>query len=139
MPHFEERGYSSSRSLISLLHHFSLGTRHSALFLRSQAPLWAFSFPITHLHFPSMIVRHPNDPTDPRAESMLPAVGGFLTSDRSLFLAGYSELCRIDLTGKRALEICGGFGKLSAALAAVFPQAEVVCLDFYEATGPEID
>jgi len=86
-----------------------------------------------------MIVRHPNDPTDPRAESMLPAVGGFPTSDRPLFLAGYSELCRIDLTGKRALEICGGFGKLTAALAAVFPQAEVVGLDFYEATGPEID
>ena len=70
---------------------------------------------------------------------MLPAVGGFPPSDRPLFLAGYSELCRVDLSGKRALEICGGFGKLAGLLAETFPQAEVIGLDLYAATGPEID
>lgn len=82
---------------------------------------------------------HPSPPFDPRAEAMLPAIGGFPPSDRPLFLAGYSELCRIDLTGRRALEICGGFGKLAAGLAATFPAAEVTGLDLYAASGPEID
>jgi ubiquinone/menaquinone biosynthesis C-methylase UbiE len=70
---------------------------------------------------------------------MLPAVGGFPPSDRALFLAGYSELCRINLSGKRALEICGGFGKLAAGLAEVFPDARVTGLDLYAASGPEIE
>jgi SAM-dependent methyltransferase len=70
---------------------------------------------------------------------MLPAVGGFPPSDRPLFLAGYSELCRLDLNGRRALEICGGFGKLAAGLAEQFPKAEVTGLDLYAASGPEID
>lgn len=82
---------------------------------------------------------HPESPFDPRAEAMLPAVGGFPRSDRALFLAGYSELCRIDLSGKRALEICGGFGKLAALLAETFPAAEVIGLDLYRASGPEIE
>lgn len=82
---------------------------------------------------------HPAPFTDPRAEAMLPAVGGFPPSDRPLFLAGYSELCRIDLNGKRALEICGGFGKLTAGLAEEFPGAEVIGLDLYAASGPEIE
>ena len=86
-----------------------------------------------------MTLTHPTPPFDPRAEAMLPAVGGFPTSDRPLFLAGYSELCRIDLSGKRALEICGGFGKLAAGLAANFPAAEVIGLDLYAASGPEIE
>lgn len=82
---------------------------------------------------------HPSPPVDPRAEAMLPAIGGFPPSDRPLFLAGYGELCRIDLSGKRALEICGGFGKLAAGLAENFPMAEVIGLDLYAASGPEID
>ncbi len=82
---------------------------------------------------------HPDLVVDPRAEAMLPAVGGFPPSDRALFLAGYGELCRIDLNGKRALEICGGFGKLSGLLAETFPGAEVIGLDLYAASGPEID
>ncbi len=82
---------------------------------------------------------HPNGPFDPRAESMLPAIGGFPTSDRPLFLAGYSELCAVDLTGKKAMEICGGFGKLAGALAESFPQAEVIGLDLYSAFGPEVE
>jgi SAM-dependent methyltransferase len=70
---------------------------------------------------------------------MLPAVGGFPPSDRPLFLAGYGELCRIDLNGKCALEICGGSGKLAAGLAANFPAAKVIGLDLYAASGSEID
>ena len=81
----------------------------------------------------------PQTAIHPHAESMLPAVGGFPPSDRPLFLAGYSELCRIDLNGGRALEICGGFGKLAAGLAEGFPQAEVIGLDLYAASGPEIE
>jgi SAM-dependent methyltransferase len=82
---------------------------------------------------------HPTPPFDPRAEEMLPAIGGFPPSDRPLFLAGYSELCRVDLNGGRALEICGGFGKLAAGLAAIYPSAQVIGLDLYAASGPEID
>lgn len=82
---------------------------------------------------------HPDSPAHPAAESMLPAIGGFPPSDRPLFLAGYSELCRINLSGKRALEICGGFGKLAAGLAEAYPEAEVIGLDLYAASGPEID
>lgn len=70
---------------------------------------------------------------------MLPAIGGFPPSDRELFLAGYGELCRTDLNGGRALEICGGFGKLAGLLAETFPQAEVIGLDLYVASSPEID
>lgn len=82
---------------------------------------------------------NPEPSLDPRARSMLPAVGGFPPSDRNLFLAGYGELCREDLSGKRVLEICGGFGKLAAGLAEQFPMAEVIGLDLYAASGPEID
>ena len=82
---------------------------------------------------------HPIVPPDARAEAMLPAGGGFPPSDRPLFLAGYGELCRIDLGGKRALEICGGHGLLAGLLAETFPTAEVVGLDLYALTGPEID
>lgn len=82
---------------------------------------------------------NPDSEPHPAAESMLSAIGGFPPSDRALFLAGYSELCRIDLSGKRVLEICGGFGKLAAGLAEVFPKAEVIGLDLYAASGPELD
>lgn len=86
-----------------------------------------------------MLLKNPTPPFDPRAEAMLPAVGGFPASDKFLFLAGYGELCRVDLTGGRALEICGGFGKLAGHLAEVFPKAEVIGLDLYAATGPEVE
>lgn len=82
---------------------------------------------------------HPVPPFDTRAESMLPAIGGFPTSDKPLFLAGYSELCRVDLNGKRALEICAGSGKLAGELAEVFPDGEIIGSDLYAATGPEVE
>ena len=87
----------------------------------------------------SVIITHPVGQFSHSATTMLPAIGGFPPSDRRLFLAGYSELCRIDLSGRRALEICGGFGKLAAALAENFPEAEVIGLDLYAASGPEIE
>jgi SAM-dependent methyltransferase len=87
----------------------------------------------------SLELTHPEATFNPRAEAMLPALGGFPPSDRPLFLAGYGELCRIDLSGKRALEICGGFGKLAAGLADNFPAAEIIGLDLYAASGPEIE
>jgi len=82
---------------------------------------------------------HPTPPFDPRAEGMVSGIGGFPESDLDLFMAGYSELCRLDLTGRHALEICGGFGKLAAALAGVFPGARVTGLDLYAANGPEAE
>jgi len=87
----------------------------------------------------SIKLTHPQAPFDSRAEGMMPAIGGFPISDRPLFLAGYSELCRVDLTNKTALEICGGFGKLAAGLASNFPEAKVIGLDLYAASGPEVD
>ena len=86
-----------------------------------------------------MKITHPTPPFDHRAESMLSGTGGFPTSDRDLFLAGYSELCRTDLSGGHALEVCGGFGKLAAAFAGVFPETKVTGLDLYAASGPEVD
>ncbi len=86
-----------------------------------------------------MKLAHPVAPFDLRAESMLPAVGGFPPSDRNLFLAAYSELVKVDLRGKHALEICGGFGKLACGLASHFPEAKITGLDLYAASGPEID
>lgn len=82
---------------------------------------------------------HPEAPPHPAAASLMPAIGGFPVSDRPLFLAGYSELCRIDLSGRTALEICGGAGKLAAGVAETFPEANVIGLDLYAASGPEID
>lgn len=82
---------------------------------------------------------HPSAPFDLRAEAMQPAIGSYPCSDRPLFLAGYGELCRIDLNGKEALEICGGHGKLAGMLAETFPQAKVTGLDRYAAASPEIE
>ncbi|MCU0797914.1 MAG: class I SAM-dependent methyltransferase [Akkermansiaceae bacterium] len=82
---------------------------------------------------------HPEPPFDPRAEGLLPGVGGFPPSDRHLFLAGYTALCHSLPAGGRALEICGGFGKLAAALAKAVPDAEVIGLDLYAASGSEVD
>ncbi|HEY1122190.1 MAG TPA: class I SAM-dependent methyltransferase [Haloferula sp.] len=87
----------------------------------------------------SVRLSHPVPPFHPKAEAMLPAIGGFPTSDRRLFLAGYSELCRVDLTDGHAVEICGGAGKLAAAVAQAFPGARVTGVDLYEPTGPEAE
>ena len=87
--------------------------------------------------FMGIYLTHPETRDDPRAVQMLSAGDNYPSSDKPLFLAGYSELCRIDLNGGRALEICGGFGKLAANLAKVFPGAKVTGLDLYVPTLPE--
>lgn len=70
---------------------------------------------------------------------MLPAIGGFPKSDREIFLSGYSELCRVDLNGKSAMEICGGHGKLAGLVAETFPNSQIIGLDLYAASGSEVD
>ncbi|MES2995283.1 MAG: class I SAM-dependent methyltransferase [Verrucomicrobiota bacterium] len=82
---------------------------------------------------------HPAANPHPAAPGMVTAMGGFPKSDLPLFLAGYSELCRCDLNGGVAIEICGGHGHLAAEVANVFPEAQVIGLDLYAATGPDID
>ena len=67
---------------------------------------------------------------------MLLASKKYPPSDEALFEAGYHELCRMDLNGKAALEICGGFGELAFCLAKVFPTAEITGLDLYVPEQP---
>ncbi|MEI6653943.1 MAG: class I SAM-dependent methyltransferase [Verrucomicrobiota bacterium] len=77
---------------------------------------------------------------DFRVEAMLSVMShSHSPSDLPIFQAGYGELCRIDLSGRRALEICGGAGELAGRVAETFPAAEVIGLDRYAASGPEID
>jgi SAM-dependent methyltransferase len=85
-----------------------------------------------HIH-----LTHPEAEEDVFPMQMLSAGDNYPASDKPLFLAGYGELCRVDLNGGRALEICGGGGKLAANLAKVFPGAKVTGLDLYVPTLPE--
>jgi len=85
-----------------------------------------------HIH-----LTHPEAAEDVFPMQMLSAGDKYPSSDTPLFLAGYGELCRVDLNGGRALEICGGGGKLAANLAKVFPGAKVTGLDLYVPTLPE--
>ena len=82
--------------------------------------------------------RAPANGTANRSEELLPACAHYPKSDRLLFRTGYAELCRIDLTGKRALEVCCGFGALTCQLARVFPGAEVIGMDRYSEAGGAI-
>lgn len=70
---------------------------------------------------------------------MLRACAKYPQSDRPLFMDGYAGLCRTDLNGGRALEICSGRGSLAMGLAEAFPDAEVIGLDLYVPEGPDID
>ena len=74
-------------------------------------------------------------PVNPQSRSLLAASAHYRKSDLPLFAAGYNELCRIDLSGRRVLEICCGRGELSAAIARAWPQAEVFALDRYPDAG----
>ncbi|MDH3491940.1 MAG: class I SAM-dependent methyltransferase [Acidobacteriota bacterium] len=84
-------------------------------------------------------VSHPDPQAQPPGEALLGALAGYPPSDKSLFLAGYSELCESDLNGKRAMEICGGNGVLAAMVAETFPHAEIYSLDLFRASGPEVE
>lgn len=67
---------------------------------------------------------------------LLTACTKYPPSDSQVFRAGYKELCRIDLAGKVALEICGGHGELAFRLAQAFPEAKVTGLDLYVPEQP---
>jgi SAM-dependent methyltransferase len=69
-------------------------------------------------------------------KKLLQACTKYPVSDRPVFLAGYAELCQVDLNGKAALEICGGHGELAYRLAEAFPRARVTGLDLYVPEQP---
>lgn len=77
-------------------------------------------------------------PVDDRVRALLPACAHYGRSDLPLFAAGYTELCRVDLSGQRALELCCGVGELALCLARAFPRAEVIALDRYPEAGEAI-
>lgn len=69
-------------------------------------------------------------------EKLLQACTKYPASDRPVFLAGYAELCRLDLNSKAVLEICGGHGELAFRLAQLFPGAQITGLDLYVPDQP---
>jgi SAM-dependent methyltransferase len=77
-------------------------------------------------------------PANERVGSLLSACAHYGNSDRPLFVAGYNELCRVDLSGGKVLEVCCGFGQLACEMARVFPRAEVIGLDRYPEAGRAI-
>jgi SAM-dependent methyltransferase len=79
---------------------------------------------------------HPEKEPHLAGSKMLQAARKYPASDRRIFEEGYGELCRIDLAGKEALEICGGHGELAFQLAKTFPQARVTGLDLYVPERP---
>jgi SAM-dependent methyltransferase len=79
---------------------------------------------------------HPGRPQSLPGATILQAAKKYPLSDAPLFEAGYGELCRIDLAGKAALEICGGHGELAFQLAKAFPEAQVTGLDLYVPEQP---
>jgi SAM-dependent methyltransferase len=85
-------------------------------------------------------VLHPNNLSPPAAQARIlaPARRHYRLSDEPLFTAAYNELCRIDLNGKRVLEVCCGEGMLAACLASAFPSAEIIGIDRYQDNGMRI-
>lgn len=79
---------------------------------------------------------HPSGAVTPQGQELLQACEKYPFSDRPLFRAGYGELCRVNLEGKSALEICGGHGELAYCLARAFPKAKVTGLDLYTPQEP---
>jgi SAM-dependent methyltransferase len=77
-------------------------------------------------------------PANERVEALLGACAHYGRFDRPLFVAGYNELCRVDLNGKRVLELCCGAGELARGLGRAFPEAEVTGLDRYADAGGAI-
>jgi SAM-dependent methyltransferase len=78
----------------------------------------------------------PSKPKDSCGKELIQACKKYPRSDLALFEAGYHELCRLDLNGKAALEVCGGFGELAFRLARTFPSAKVTGLDLYVPEQP---
>jgi SAM-dependent methyltransferase len=84
----------------------------------------------------SFKVIHPKKGPPSSTPRLLKGGRNYPASDRIIFEEGYAELCRIDLAGKEALEICGGHGELAFNLAKTFPQARVTGLDLYVSEQP---
>jgi SAM-dependent methyltransferase len=74
-------------------------------------------------------------PANERVQSLLSACAHYGKSDRPIFVAGYNELCRLDLSGGRVLEVCCGYGQLAREMARVFPAAEIIAMDRYPDAG----
>jgi SAM-dependent methyltransferase len=85
-------------------------------------------------------VLRPDDRSPPgvQVQALASAAQHYWFSDEPLFTAAYNELCRIDLSGKRVLEVCCGEGMLAACLASTFPSAEIIGLDRYQNSGVRI-
>ena len=77
-------------------------------------------------------------PVNPQVRSLLSACAHYRKSDLPLFAAGYNEVGRIDLNGRRVLEICCGRGELAATIARAWPRAEVFALDRYPDAGAAV-
>ena len=77
-------------------------------------------------------------PANERVEALLAGCAHYGRFDRPLFVAGYNELCRVDLNGRKVLELCCGFGGLALRLGRAFPKAEVTGLDRYPDAGGAI-
>jgi len=77
-------------------------------------------------------------PANERVEALLVGCAHYGRFDRPLFVAGYNELCRVDLNGKKVLELCCGAGELARGLGRAFPKAEVTGLDRYPDAGGAI-
>ena len=74
-------------------------------------------------------------PREEHVRSLLSACEHYPKSDRPLFVAGYNELCRVDLNGGKVLEVCCGHGELACRLGEIFPGAEVMAMDRYPDAG----
>jgi SAM-dependent methyltransferase len=84
-------------------------------------------------------VSHPqNLSSSVQAQALAPASEHYPLSDQPLFTAAFNELCRIDLNGRRVLEVCCGEGMFAMCLASAFPSAEIVGLDRYQESGVHI-
>ncbi len=77
-------------------------------------------------------------PVNSRVEQLLAGCAHYQPSDLPLFIAGYNELCRLDLNGGKILEVCCGVGELAREMARAFPTAEVTGMDRYEGAGAAI-
>jgi len=83
-----------------------------------------------------VVLTHPPGRRAFNGKELLQACTKYPASDRPIFWAGYAELCRVDLNGKMALEICGGHGELAFRLANTFPAAKIIGLDLYVPEQP---
>lgn len=59
-------------------------------------------------------------------------------TDFPLFCSAYAELCRVDLTGKTAVELACGRGDLAVCVAKKFPAGRIVAVDRYPESGAAI-